>query len=127
MSSKNVWQYAPALMALGIVVYVLVSSEPQQLTPSQNQLPATTSPATTTLSDDLTAAPSAVEAYVRQNIATLSPTPAVLGGTFYVTKVEVQNGSGVVWYEDGHIALVADFTYSNAVSGTPQIESFTVR
>lgn len=53
-----------------------------------------------------------VENYVEQNISALSPEKAVLGGTFYVTKIEASDGTGTVWYEDGHIALVADFEYA---------------
>ncbi|MDD3897009.1 MAG: DUF333 domain-containing protein [Candidatus Peribacteraceae bacterium] len=48
----------------------------------------------------------AAEAYIRSHISQLSPEPAVLGGTFYVTEIEWQNDStAVVSYEDGHIAL----------------------
>src|SRR3989338_139616 len=53
-----------------------------------------------------------VKSYVSQNISNLSPEKAVLGGTFYVTEITVEEGRGVVQYEDGHIALVADFTYT---------------
>jgi hypothetical protein len=52
-----------------------------------------------------------VQTYVRNNIATLSPEPPVLGGTFYVTEIDTANGHGTVWYEDGHMAHVADFEY----------------
>ena len=52
-----------------------------------------------------------IETYVRQNISQLSPEPAVLGGTFYVTDIQTDGDSGMVSYEDGHIALTADFTY----------------
>ncbi len=52
-----------------------------------------------------------VQSYVRQNISQLSPEPAVMGGTFYVTDIKTDGTSGTVWYEDGHIALIADFTY----------------
>ncbi|MDD5469758.1 MAG: DUF333 domain-containing protein [Candidatus Peribacteraceae bacterium] len=50
----------------------------------------------------------AAEAYIRSHISQLSPEPAVLGGTFYVTGIQWQNdGTAVVSYEDGHIALRA--------------------
>ncbi len=70
-----------------------------------------------------------VEEYVRQNISTLSPEPAVLGGTFYVTEISVgDDGTGVVHYEDGHIALVADFTWQREQEhGALTIQSFVVR
>ena len=67
-----------------------------------------------------------VEEYVRQNISTLSPERAVLGGTFYVTKVQASDGRGTVWYEDGHAALVANFTYIVDKYGI-SISSFEVR
>ena len=73
-----------------------------------------------------------IESYVTQNISALSPEKAVLGGTFYVTKVTVSNegageGTGVVEYEDGHIALTADFTYSVDDQSGITIKSFKLR
>jgi hypothetical protein len=48
----------------------------------------------------------AAEAYIRSHISELSPQPAVLGGTFYVTDIQWQNDdTALVSYEDGHIAL----------------------
>lgn len=48
----------------------------------------------------------AAEAYIRANVSDLSPTPAVLGGTFYVTDIEWEDDdTAIVSYEDGHIAL----------------------
>lgn len=67
-----------------------------------------------------------VEDHVRENISQLSPEPAVLGGTFYVTEIEAADGRGTVWYEDGHIALIADFTYIEDKYGVT-IQSFEVR
>lgn len=67
-----------------------------------------------------------IESYVRQNINTLSPEPPVLGGTFYVTEITADNGRGTVSYEDGHIALVADFEYVVDKYGIT-ISSFEVR
>lgn len=54
-----------------------------------------------------------VEVYVREHIAELAPQKAVLGGTWYVTSVSVNEaaGTGVVSYEDGHVAGSALFTY----------------
>jgi len=52
-----------------------------------------------------------VEEYVRKNINTLSPEKAVLGGTFYVTNISVDQYKGKVSYEDGHIAHSAEFTF----------------
>jgi hypothetical protein len=68
-----------------------------------------------------------IETYVRQNISQLSPAPEELGGTFYVTKLSAQNGSGTVEYEDGHNAYTADFTYEVSAEGKPTVLSFIVR
>ncbi len=68
-----------------------------------------------------------IESFVRNSISELSPIEAQLGGTFYVTAIQTNNGAGTVSYEDGHSAYTADFTYSVAQDGRPSIESFTVR
>lgn len=68
-----------------------------------------------------------IETYVRTSISELSPVKEVLGGTFYVTKIETADGNGIVEYEDGHIALIADFTYTIDEVGKPTLTSFTVR
>ena len=68
-----------------------------------------------------------IESYVSQNISGLSPEKAVLGGTFYVTEIQAKDGKGVVYYEDGHIDLVADFTYTASKMQGTDITSFTVR
>lgn len=48
----------------------------------------------------------AADAYIRANVSELSPTPAVLGGTFQVTDIEWEDeDTAIVSYEDGHIAL----------------------
>jgi hypothetical protein len=69
----------------------------------------------------------AIEDYVRLNISELSPVKEVLGGTFYVTDVEAEDGKGEVSYEDGHNAYTADFTYSQAKDGRARVETFKVR
>ena len=54
-----------------------------------------------------------VTTYIKAKITELSPAPAVLGGTFYVTNIVFSGANiGSVEYEDGHIALVADFSYT---------------
>lgn len=68
-----------------------------------------------------------IESYVSQNISELSPEKEVLGGKFYVTSIEAADGRGVVSYEDGHIALTADFTYEAADQTGIRITSFTIR
>lgn len=67
----------------------------------------------------------AVELLITENIQTLSPEPSVLGGTYYVTEVWAEGGTGVVSYEDGHVAHTADFTYTT--DGNNTITSFVIR
>lgn len=63
--------------------------------------------------------------YLENNISSLSPTEEVLGGTFYVTNVEFTSPrGGVVEYEDGHIALVAQFEYFFDDEGNLEIVLF---
>ncbi len=70
-----------------------------------------------------------IEEYVRKNIGTLSPERPVLGGTFYITdmKINADAQTGTVWYEDGHIALVADFAYAYSDRLGHSVTSFVVR
>lgn len=70
-----------------------------------------------------------IESYVTQNISLLSPEKEVLGGTFYVTKIEVEPGEqkGYVEYEDGHNAFSADFTYTADDRSGIEITSFVMR
>ena len=50
----------------------------------------------------------AFEAYLKENISTLSSEKAVLGGTFYVINISWQNDrKALVEYEDGHISITA--------------------
>lgn len=69
-----------------------------------------------------------VDEYLRDNISDLSPEEEVLGGTFMVTEVSFETDStGVVQYEDGHIALEADFSYSVDENGDPEVTLSNVR
>lgn len=53
-----------------------------------------------------------VEKYLRENISNISPTKEVLGGRFYITKINwLGSNSGTIEYEDGHILLNALFDY----------------
>jgi hypothetical protein len=68
-----------------------------------------------------------IEEYVRENIKNLSETKEVLGGSWYATKIEIDNtnNSGKVWYEDGHIAQKAKFNYNyNSETRVIEITSF---
>jgi hypothetical protein len=70
-----------------------------------------------------------VEAYVSQNISALSPIKETMGGTFYVTEIEVEpeDRKGHIKYEDGHDAYEADFTYTSDDRAGHSITSFVVR
>lgn len=74
-----------------------------------------------------TASLAIVETYVRAHISELSPTPAVLGGTWYVTDISLSTATGTVHYEDGHIALVADFSFAVSDEAAVSILSFVAR
>ncbi len=68
---------------------------------------------------------SQAEKYIRENISDLSPDKEVLGGKFYVTKIEfADDNNGRVEYEDGHIALAAKFSYSLDQKGQVVINKF---
>ncbi len=65
-----------------------------------------------------------VEEYIRENIADLSPREAVLGGTFYVTSLNfIDENSVIVDYEDGHIDLRAEASFS-IINNQVIIDSF---
>lgn len=68
-----------------------------------------------------------IEAYVRRNISALSSVKEQLGGTFYVTAFEAQDGVGTVQYEDGHNAYAADFTYETDADGNLSVTSWRMR
>lgn len=65
--------------------------------------------------------------YISQHISDLSPEKEVLGGTFYVTNITLDNGSGTVMYEDGHNAYSADFVYTFTQTGEVSIANFEIR
>jgi hypothetical protein len=55
-----------------------------------------------------------IENYLKDNIAELSPTKPVLGGTWYIVSVtlNLEKNSGFVVYEDGHIQEERNFSYT---------------
>lgn len=54
-----------------------------------------------------------VETYLSENISELSPEKEVLGGKFYITGFRfTEDGKVTVNYEDGHIALEANVSYT---------------
>lgn len=71
------------------------------------------------------------EKYLKNNISQLSPKKAVLGGTFYITKIVWQpNRVALVYYEDGHIALTAKtkiaVTYKKGVIARVKADYFKI-
>ena len=104
-----------AILALGVVgvIVAVIFAEPPELQPGTEIVITPEDKAR------------AVE-YLRANISRLSPEKKVLGGTFYVTEIIWEtDSSGIVAYEDGHIALRALFTFSFS-SGTPAVTSFVI-
>ncbi len=70
-----------------------------------------------------------VESYVRANIKDVATDEAVLGGTWYVVSIDVDEvaNQGQVVYEDGHIQSAGTFSYKfDSVTGAVTIEQFTV-
>lgn len=66
----------------------------------------------------------AVEAYLRAHLSELSPTKAVLGGTFFPTLLYFpKEGEAIIEYEDGHIARTAHVTYAMESDGV-RVTSF---
>ncbi len=64
-----------------------------------------------------------VEAYIRNNISSISPVEAVLGGTWYVLSVEFPDVDRVsVIYEDGHIQEEFQASYSVSESGDIELK-----
>ena len=68
-----------------------------------------------------------LKAFFNEHLSVLSSEKEVLGGKFYVTRIEAKDGAGTVWYEDGHNAFVADFLYSVDENGVASVGTFTVR
>ncbi len=54
-----------------------------------------------------------VEQYIRDNVATLVPEESVLGGSWYILSIDLdeQTKTGIMTYEDGHIMGSATFSY----------------
>jgi hypothetical protein len=65
-----------------------------------------------------------LEEYLSRNISDISPEKEVLGGKFYITKlILISNDRAEVEYEDGHIALKADFNFI-VKNGVVEITNF---
>lgn len=115
---RLLYLWVGTVVVIGAMAFVLVAWKPQAA-----EAPAKTGE--TALSD--TGHQISIESYVTNNISRLSPVKEELGGTFYVTKIEVHGGTGTVSYEDGHNAYTADFTYTLNENGAPSVEAFKVR
>ena len=115
---------APVLLILlgaGGLFVAYQSQEPEATIGIEEQAPAPELPPADSAVTDAD-----VESYIRATISALSPVKEQLGGTFFVTKIEVGDGAGVVEYEDGHNAYVADFAYSGS-GNTVTVDSFVIR
>lgn len=68
-----------------------------------------------------------VETYLQDNISTLSPIKAVLGGTWYIVyaTVDLEKNSGLVVYEDGHVEQRRNFSYT--VNEKQEVTSLTIK
>ncbi len=64
--------------------------------------------------------------YVSAHISELSPQKEYLGGTFYITNITADAGTGTVEYEDGHNAYSATFVYVFDQSGKVNIDDFQI-
>ncbi|MFA5936596.1 MAG: hypothetical protein WC822_01820 [Candidatus Paceibacterota bacterium] len=55
-----------------------------------------------------------VEKYIRDNVKTIVPEKPVLGGSWYITSVEINPSmkTGMMTYEDGHIQGNKNFSYT---------------
>lgn len=65
--------------------------------------------------------------YLNKEISKISPQKEVLGGKFYITKLElIDNDSVLIEYEDGHIALQASFDFA-IKDGKISISNFKIK
>jgi len=64
--------------------------------------------------------------YVENNLSRLSPEPEVLGGKFYITRLEILDVNyAEIEYEDGHVALKASFDFKVNSNGVT-VENFVI-
>ncbi len=106
---------------------VLVVHPPLNLSADETDAEAIQAIAKSVVIENREAANDPVTSYLRDHISQLSPVKEQLGGTFYITRIEMKNGAGTVEYEDGHNAYTADFTYTLDENGAVTVTSFTVR
>ncbi len=104
---KNVLIFV-LILALGYVAFSYIERTPE---PRNQQDPEVQNP-------------DSVTSYISKNISALSPEKEVLGGTFYVTNITFDAGSGTVEYEDGHNAYTAEFSYEYKENGEVSVTRF---
>lgn len=104
MGEKTALIFISVFVAISAIALFVVNKPKEILKPT----PVVVSPEHTTKDDQ-----TLVEAYLRANIKTLAPEQPVLGGSWYVVSVTLnqEQKSGVVVYEDGHIQGKASFSY----------------
>src|SRR5690606_14288721 len=103
---------------------IVVIHPPLNLYASESDSELVRAVAVTFQKAEVTSSETEVETYVSENISELSPIKEQVGGTFYVTSISTENGTGVVGYEDGHNAYTADITYERDEQGNVNITSF---
>ncbi len=126
MSEKESYIIIGTLIAIVIIILIGTTIFGINIFPSRDGLHVKPSPALTPVENE-TSLEQKVEQYIRTHISELSPGKAVLGGTFYVTKIQFTDShSGLVEYEDGHNALKAYFEYI-VDNSSVKITTFTLR
>jgi len=112
---KNQKNLMTILVVVGLLIIVAILFSQSRDTTDQQDTDVLTGTDQNTQTQTLTQTQreSIVSTYITARIGELSPELPVLGGTFYVTEISFSGESeGTVSYEDGHIALMADFDYS---------------
>jgi len=113
MQNQRSWVIAVVVIGLFIVAGFFISQSMDKTAPEDTEVltGADQNPSTQALTQ--TQKETIVTTYIKAKISELSPELPVLGGTFYVTDISFTGPSaGEVSYEDGHVAFVADFSYS---------------
>lgn len=113
---------APTIIAVVVLTLLGVFAFAYYKTNEAERLQDTLNPATSP--EDV--AFDALDAYLKANISTLSPIKETMGGTFYITRTRAFDNNGTVWYEDGHNAYTATFTYSVDDANVVTIENFAI-
>jgi len=124
-----IWVIPGIIILLFLVVFLIVRLKSSPTAPESADSALNLENQEEPVTGDVTVNRPAIEDYLRQNIGRLSPEPAVLGGTFYVTSIIWQSdGSTLVEYEDGHIALKAEAIaeYDARQADPVKIKSFTI-